>query len=52
LIYRLIFSKLSTQETVWVYRASSLLLLAFLSVAVVTTINNRELIIAILTRTL
>ena len=51
-LYRLIFSKLSTQKTVWVYRASSLLLLAFLSVAVVTTINNRELIIAILTRTL
>ena len=52
LIYRLIFSKISTQKTVWVLRVANLLLAVLLVVALVTTVQNRELIIAILTRTL
>lgn len=50
--YRLIFSKLSTQKMVWVYRAVNLILIPLLIAVVVTTIQNWELISAILTRTL
>lgn len=50
--YRLIFSKLSTQKMVWIYRVANLLLIIALIVVIVTTINNMELITAILTRTL
>ena len=49
---RLIFSKLSTQKMVWVYRAVNLILIPLLIAVVVTTIQNWELISAILTRTL
>ncbi len=51
-LYRLIFAKLSTKKMVWIYRAVNSLLLVLLVAAVATTVNNRELIIAILTRTL
>ena len=51
-LYRWIFSKLSTQKMVWVYRVVNLILLPVLIAVVVTTINNWELITAILTRTL
>lgn len=50
--YWLLFSKISTQKTVWIYRTTNLVLAITLVAVVVTTINNRELIIAILTRTL
>jgi glycopeptide antibiotics resistance protein len=51
-LYRWIFSKLSLQKTVWLYRIVNALLLITVSVAIVTTVCNRELIHAILTRTL
>ena len=51
-IYRLIFEKLSLRKTIGFYRivaTAAMLLLAF---AIWNTIQNRELLIAILTRTL
>ena len=50
--YRWILSKLSLQKTVWFYRIVNALLLITVGVAIVTTVCNRELIYAILTRTL
>ena len=51
-IYKWIFSKLSCQVMTWLYRVANLLLFVVLIVVIVTTINNWELIVAILTRTL
>lgn len=51
-IYRFIFSKISTQKMVWIYRIANLIIVSLLIAAVITTINNLDLIIAILTRTL
>lgn len=51
-LYRLIFSRIPTFKMVWIYRVANLIQLALLVAVVVTTINNWELIIAILTRTL
>jgi glycopeptide antibiotics resistance protein len=51
-LYRWVFSKLSTQTMVWIYRVANLLLLVILIVAAITTVSNWELITAILTRTL
>ena len=50
-VYKWIFSKLSCQVMTWIYRVSDLLLSIVLIMVVVTTINNWELIVAILTRT-
>lgn len=50
--YRLVFSKLSTQKMVWVYRTANLILVFTLIVVVVTTIQNWELISAIVTKRL
>jgi len=51
-LYRWIFSKISTQKMVWVYRVSNLILSIVLVVVIVGTIKNWELIIGIFTRTL
>ena len=50
--YYLIFAKLSTQQTVWLYRIVNAILFVALIVVIVTTVGNWELISAILTRTL
>ena len=50
--YQWIFSKFPCRVMVWIYRVADLLLFVALIVTVVTTINNWELIVAILTRTL
>ena len=50
--YYLIFAKLSTKQTVWVYRVADTILFVTLIVVAVTTIDNWELISAILTKTL
>ena len=50
--YYLIFAKLSTQQKVWLYRVVNAILLILLIVVVATTIDNWELISAILTKTL
>lgn len=50
--YRLIFVKLSIQKTVWIYRVVNLILVSTLIGAVITTVNNWDLIVAIITRTL
>ena len=50
--YYLIFSKLSTKQTVWVYRVANTILFVTLIVVAVTTIDNWKLISAILTKTL
>ena len=50
--YCLIFAKLSTKQTVWVYRVANTILFVTLIVVAVTTIDNWELISAILTKTL
>lgn len=51
-VYYLIFAKLSTQQTVWLYRIVNAILFVALIVVIVTTVGNWELISAILTRTL
>ena len=51
-VYYLIFAKLSTQQTVWLYRVVNAILFVALIVVIVTTVGNWELISAILTRTL
>ena len=51
-IYKWILSRLATQKAVWVLRGANVILSALLIAAVITTIKNRELIVAILTRTL
>ena len=52
LVYRLIFSKISTPQMVWVYRVINLILVPVLVVVVVTTVKNWDMIVAIITRTL
>ena len=51
-VYYLIFAKLSTQQTVWLYRVVNAILFVALIVVIVTTVGNWELISAILTKTL
>ena len=51
-LYKLLCSKLSLRATVWSCRAVNAVLLIALIAVVVTTINNWNLIVAILTRTL
>ena len=51
-VYYLIFAKLSTQQTVWLYRVVNAILFVALIVVIVTTVGNWELISTILTRTL
>ena len=51
-LYRWIFSKISTQKMVWIYRVGDLILLIVLAVVIVSTIKNWEFIIGILTQTL
>ena len=51
-VYYLIFARLSTQQTVWLYRVVDAILFVALIVVIVTTVGNWELIHAILTRTL
>ena len=50
--YQWIFSKFSCRVMVWIYRVTNAVLLIVLLVAVITTIQNWELIAALLTRTL
>lgn len=51
-IYYLIFKKRSTKTCIWVCRAFNFVFLILFVYALVTTIQNGELIIGILTRTL
>lgn len=51
-VYKWIFSKFSCKVMLWIYRAVNLILLIALIIAIITTIKNWELIVAILTRTL
>lgn len=51
-VYCLIFKKLSLHTTVWFYRVVDVVLIPIFVWAIITTVNNWELIIGILTRTL
>lgn len=51
-VYHLIFKKRSLSGMVWFYRAVNVIIFPLSVWAIITTVNNREEIIAILTRTL